>query len=53
MDFEEIDQNRRRFLGGAAVTLAADQLGLVRPASAQSKTSSLSAVSSEASGLFS
>jgi hypothetical protein len=48
MDFEEIDRNRRHFLGAAAVTFAAHQLYLVRPASAQSKTPSLPAVNPEA-----
>ena len=47
--FEEINQNRRRFLGGASVTFAADQLGLVRPASAQSNAPRLPAGSPEAS----
>lgn len=35
--FEPIDRDRRLFFGVAAVTLAAAQLGLIRPASAQSK----------------
>jgi hypothetical protein len=34
--FDEIDRSRRYLLGAAAVSFAADQLGLVRPASAQS-----------------
>jgi haloacetate dehalogenase len=46
----EIDRNRRRFLSVAALTLAAAQFGLVRPASAQSKAAGQSA--SNARGFF-
>jgi haloacetate dehalogenase len=46
----EIDRNRRRFLSVAALTLAAAQFGLVRPASAQSKAAGQSA--SNAGGFF-
>jgi haloacetate dehalogenase len=46
----EIDRNRRRFLSVAALTLAAAQFGLVRPASAQSKAAGRSA--SNARGFF-
>ena len=35
MPTETIDQNRRRLLGFAAVTLAATEIGLFRPAQAQ------------------
>ena len=41
--FREIDRNRRRFLSVAALSLAAAQFGLVRPASAQSKAAGQSA----------
>ncbi|SRR5258706_4811338 len=41
--YREIDRNRRRFLSAAALTLAAAQFGLVRPASAQSKAAGQSA----------
>jgi hypothetical protein len=41
--FEPIDRDRRLFFGVAAFTLAAAQLGLVRPASAQSKAAGQSA----------
>jgi pimeloyl-ACP methyl ester carboxylesterase len=34
--FEEINERRRRFLGGAAATIAAAQLGMIGAASAQS-----------------
>lgn len=33
---ENIDSNRRRFVGGAIVTVAAAQLGVIGPAAAQS-----------------
>jgi len=46
--FEEIDRSHRYLLSAAAVTFAADQLGLVRPASAQSNAPRLPAVSPEA-----
>src|SRR4051812_1774162 len=36
---EEIDQNRRQFFSTAAITIAAAQLGLFAPASAQTSTS--------------
>src|SRR6266542_664275 len=40
---EEIDQERRRFFGAVAMTSAAAQLGVIRPAAAQpSKTTSAS-----------
>src|SRR5258708_25164642 len=42
--FGEIDRNRRCFFNMAAMTLAAAQFGLVRPASAQSKTTGPAAV---------
>jgi haloacetate dehalogenase len=41
--FEEIDRERRRFSSAALVALAAAQLGLIRPASAQSKAAGQSA----------
>jgi haloacetate dehalogenase len=41
--FDGIDRNRRGFLSGAVLTLAAARLGLVRAASAQSATSGLPA----------
>jgi haloacetate dehalogenase len=43
-EVETIDRNRRRFSAMAAVTLAAAQFGVVRPASAQSKSTNLPAV---------
>lgn len=48
--YREIDRNRRRFLSVAALSLAAAQFGLVRPASAQSKAAGQSA--SNAGGFF-
>jgi haloacetate dehalogenase len=48
--FREIDRDRRRFLSVAALTLATAQFGLVRPASAQSKTAGLPA--SDVGGFF-
>ncbi len=35
---DEIDQDRRRFLGTAAMAVAATQLGLIAPAAAQQAT---------------
>jgi hypothetical protein len=49
--FREIDRDRRRFFSVAALTLAAAQFGLVRPASAQSKAAGQSA--SNARGVLS
>jgi haloacetate dehalogenase len=46
--FEEIDRTRRRFLGAAGLSLAATELGLVRFATAQSKTHDLSAANPDA-----
>jgi haloacetate dehalogenase len=48
--FREIDRNRRCFLSMAALTLAAAQFGLARPASTQSKTAGPPA--SNAGGFF-
>jgi hypothetical protein len=41
---EQIDHSRRRFVGTAAVSAAAAQLGLTRTAPAQTKSSSLPAI---------
>jgi pimeloyl-ACP methyl ester carboxylesterase len=41
---EEINDNRRRFLGTAAMTIAAAQLGVIGSANAQSSTKNLPAV---------
>jgi len=41
---EQIDHSRRRFVGTAAVSAAAAQLGLTRAAPAQTKSSSLPAI---------
>jgi pimeloyl-ACP methyl ester carboxylesterase len=38
-DSQAVDQQRRRFFGSAALTFAAAQLGMMRPAAAQSQTS--------------
>lgn len=45
---EEIDRNRRRFLGMAGLSLAAIELGLVRFASAESKNRDMPAAHTEA-----
>jgi pimeloyl-ACP methyl ester carboxylesterase len=41
---EEIDQNRRRFIGGTAMTAVAVQLGMLSPAAAQSPNTKLPAI---------
>jgi len=38
---EQIEHNRRRFLGTAAMTLAANQLGMFRSADAESRKAEL------------
>jgi pimeloyl-ACP methyl ester carboxylesterase len=42
--FEKIDRKRRRFFGGAAVTFAAAQFGMIGSAAAQTKSKELSAI---------
>jgi pimeloyl-ACP methyl ester carboxylesterase len=44
MSTEAIDRHRRRLIGAAAITLAATELGLISPASAESKAANLPAV---------
>src|SRR6516225_9584754 len=44
MSTETIDHRRRRLLGAAVMTAAATELGLIRPASAQSQAANLPAV---------
>ena len=41
---ETINQNRRRFLSTAAMTVAADQIGMFNPANAEAATANLAAV---------